>query len=497
MLPSLPVVGAKDGDWMPRLQTRWRNFFNIKEALIKSEHESPGRSRILPLLGNIDIVVLPRSEIDFVRSSYSSLSSDGHALDERQIKYLCEDKRMLDDEQRSDFDIVLLQTLDSRLPDLFDEINRSIQRYWGVDADFKDICLYDTMYCIVSHVTSHALIGHTKCTNPDLLPLLCMWHAKQISRAGRILSLFWGPVKTVLATVLTIPIYTSLSKFEAMMRSEIETRIAQYEEIWDSPNRRSTSRSDFLRRSICRAKMTDDPYLWKSRTLASRVLLLSSAVIPPSCSIITNAILDLVSKQEYIDELRHEIKTNLAEVNGEWSLSALQKMYKLRSFMLESMRVHSLGTVGHARKVVAKDGIMSPSGIQIPHGTTTALPSYGVFQDSSVYPDAHEFHPFRFSPNLRFTPSSGCWDCRQRNKSLLKSMHDLTYGLQLDTYPPRNFVLVDLQLILAYVVLNYDFGIQSDRPKDRWRGVTKLLPVNARLRVRKGERLESEGRVSS
>lgn len=55
---------------------------------------------------------------------------------------------------------------------------------------------------------------------------------------------------------------------------------------------------------------------------------------------ITHAIFDLCAMPEYIELLRSEARTALAQDKGEWQVSTLKKLHRLDSFLKESQRVN-------------------------------------------------------------------------------------------------------------------------------------------------------------
>jgi len=224
--------------------------------------------------------------------------------------------------------------------------------------------------------------------------------------------------------------------------------------------------------------------MWKTSTLSGRIMLLNFAAIHTSSFSITHALLDLVSsKQEYIDELREEIESVLAEHGGEWNKRALAKMEKLDSVLRESARLNSFVTIGIPRRVVAKDGVTTPSGVKLPYNTTVAVPSYTVLHDEETYPDAHEFKPFRFSEqrsdeNVGYVKRAG-------KQFATTSKEYLAFGHGKHACPGRFFAANELKLILAHVVMNYDFEIQESRPRNKWYGMVRVPPMEAKMRIRK------------
>ena len=56
----------------------------------------------------------------------------------------------------------------------------------------------------------------------------------------------------------------------------------------------------------------------------------------------TNALYYLLSNPEYIEPLRHEIETAVAEEG--WTKAGMDKMHKIDSFLRESQRISGVGT---------------------------------------------------------------------------------------------------------------------------------------------------------
>ena len=203
----------------------------------------------------------------------------------------------------------------------------------------------------------------------------------------------------------------------------------------------------------------------------------------------TNFILDLVSsKPEYIEELRTEVADVLNECGGVWTKAALARMVKLDSVFRESARLNTSVAEGLRRKVVAKDGLTPPSGVQIPYGNICAVPSLAVLTDDKVYPDAGTFRPFRFVEQRRDI------DTGDRRKDHVTSARltfpatsndYLAFGNGRQACPGRFFAASELKLMLAYVLMNYDLEMLDTRPPGRWIGVLRMPATDATIRVRR------------
>ncbi|KAM7198995.1 hypothetical protein V8F33_004732 [Rhypophila sp. PSN 637] len=82
--------------------------------------------------------------------------------------------------------------------------------------------------------------------------------------------------------------------------------------------------------------------MWKSTTIADRILIMNFASIHTSDYVLTQVLLDLAySKQEYLDQLREEVEMALRE-NWVWNKRTIGRLVKLDSTLRESARLNSL-----------------------------------------------------------------------------------------------------------------------------------------------------------
>ncbi|KAK4444584.1 cytochrome P450 [Podospora aff. communis PSN243] len=491
-LPKLPIVGAKEGDWFPLWQARLRNAVDFKAAVIKAEADFRGQTVLLPVLGGggNDRVMLPRSEAQFVTDQPDSvLSMHVEVVDSLQFNYTVIDSNLVHNPVHHHLiTTTLTNQIGNLVPDVSDETAQSVGETWGNDTTaWKEATLYSDMASVISRVTNRVFVGAPKCRDPNLLRV-SLRYASQLPIIGQILKATWEPIRPVAAFFLTIPLRITMRNWTAVLRDEIETRMAVYNARQRDPEKKSAEPepNDFLQWSIHQAMASGDPYMWKTSTLAARILLVNFAAIHTSTMSITGAILDLVaSKQEYIDELREEIESVLAEHGGEWNKRALAKMEKLDSVMRESARLNSFVTIGLPRRVVAKDGITTPSGVKLPYNSTVIVPSYTVLHDDERYPDAEEFKPFRFAEQ-RSDETVGY--VKRAGKQFATTSTDfLTFGHGRYACPGRFFAANELKLILGHVVMNYDFEVtgKGSRPRNKWYGMVRIPPMEAKIRIRK------------
>ncbi|KAM6506353.1 hypothetical protein FSOLCH5_013340 [Fusarium solani] len=408
----------------------------------------------------------------------------------------------------------LTHQIGNLLPDVSDEAACSFAQHWGTDtAEWKKIRVYNTMRRVISTVTSRVFVGLPIFRDPALLDAgmsFAQDFAQDVPLASQVLRVLWKPMRAVVAPLITLPNRIHTNRFYRILKPEIERRLRDYNaRITDGESKMATpSRNDFLQWFIKQAKELGDPYMYHTKTLSGRVLLLNFAGIHTSSSSITHVILDLVSsKQEYIAQLRAEISSVLASQGGQWNKRALAKMDKLDSVLRESARLNSFVTIGLSRLVVSEEGMTTPSAVHIPKGCGVNTHSYAVLHDPEVYPDAQQFQPFRFTERRedesveRHLHPSHQWigiaidpsnqrisTNRARNAFPTTSNEYLVFGHGRNACPGRFFAANMLKLMLGYLVMNYDFEMQESRPKNMWIGVNRVPPMQATIKVRRREK---------
>jgi cytochrome P450 len=226
--------------------------------------------------------------------------------------------------------------------------------------------------------------------------------------------------------------------------------------------------------------------MWRSETLADRLLILNFAALHTSSLFSTWAIFDLVSSTpEVIDELREEIRLVLSAHGGQWTKRALAQLEKLDSVMHESARLNSILAVGLRRVVLAENGLTTPSGVHLPKGTHISLPVYSVMRDETIYENAETFVPFRFSGKS----NDQCEERPKRAPNTFTSTGPdfLIFGHGKHACPGRYFAATALKLILANAILRYDFERLPLKPEGSWYGDFRLPPKKATIRVKRRE----------
>ncbi|EAQ82992.1 hypothetical protein CHGG_10810 [Chaetomium globosum CBS 148.51] len=453
-LPKLPILGAKEGDWFPFYQATWRNTINFKAAVQEADQKYRDQAVLMPVAMAQNMVLLPRSETQFVTDQPDSkLDMHTQAIDALQTDYTTTDPSLVRNPVHHKLiTTTLTNQIGNLVPDVAEETAWAFDKHWGNPDEYQEVCVYDTMRKIVGCVTNRVFVGKPKCRDPAMLV------EEHGIRPGR------APDLDSVAHDMEAPAAPPRSRGQ-VARPRAQRLPPMDHQAGQGHGRPLPVEANHPRRP--------DPPPSTSPPSTPPHFTITSAIPRTSAA----------SKQEYIDELRAEIEGVLAEHNNQWDKRALAKMQKLDSVMRESARLNSFVTIGLSRAVVAPEGIVTPSGVRIPRGVTVNVPSYPVFQDSAIYPDAREFKPFRFAEQR--SDESVEYVKRAAKAFATTSTDYLAFGHGRNACPGRFFAANELKLMLAHLVLSYDIDIGGERPRNSWFGLNRVPPLQATIRIKK------------
>ncbi|KAK9800101.1 putative Cytochrome P450 [Seiridium cardinale] len=487
--PQLPkglaLLGAKEGDWFPYWQATWRNTLNMQAAVMEAYTRYKDNAVLMPLigLGSATFVMLPASDTTFVvEQPPSVLNLRQVIVDGLQYRYTLSDNYVL--KHPLDEGKLITQTLTNQvgrfLAELADETIVGFDQQWGIDTtEFHEVSLWDTVGRVIGSVTNRAFVGLPRCRDRALLDAGTAF-AWSLPITATLLSRVWEPLRPIVAPFMTLQNRFFERRFAEALLPEIKSRMNG-----------QVRRDDFLQWSIDQARESSDPKTYTPKALATRILLMNMVSIHTSSLTFVNVILDLLSSDPgVIVELRDEVATVLEENDSIWSKRSLAKMIKLDSVFRESARLNTSVAVGLRRKVVAKEGITTPSGVHLPFGNYCAVPNLAVLSDSSVYPEPESFKPWRFA-EIRHDIDTGDRPKDHVTSARLTfpatSNDYLTWGNGRQACPGRFFATTELKLMLAYTILHYDFEMLPKRPVGTWVGIIRTPDMNVKIRVRRNK----------
>lgn len=168
----------------------------------------------------------------------------------------------------------------------------------------------------------------------------------------------------------------------------------------------------------------------------------------------------------------------MVEAEG-WTNTGIKKMLKLDSFMKEAQRVNPLacstfsspsdaGPLLTCHPVMIQRKVLKPytfvsggTSTAIPAGITLAVPISSVQMDPANYADALDFKPWRFL---------------EKEQMVQTTRTCLTFGHGRTSCPGRFFASLEMKLMLARLVWEFDLrvpgsredGSEGKKPKNWW-----------------------------
>ncbi|KAL8692055.1 MAG: hypothetical protein Q9218_002841 [Villophora microphyllina] len=191
--------------------------------------------------------------------------------------------------------------------------------------------------------------------------------------------------------------------------------------------------------------------------MAYTALAISFAAIRTSSSVPVHLLYDLCARPEYIEPLRDEIETVLAE-EGSFTKVAFNRLVKLDSFMKESQRYNPLSFLTFGRLI--HHDLRLQDGIIIPGGTLIGVAAHAVAQDPQLFPG-----PFS---GFRFVPQPGPQSV-QGPQFVTTNASNLSWGYGKHACSGRFFAANEIKILIAYFLLHFDFkfgGGRTERPKN-------------------------------
>ncbi|KAF2135571.1 uncharacterized protein K452DRAFT_281332 [Aplosporella prunicola CBS 121167] len=173
------------------------------------------------------------------------------------------------------------------------------------------------------------------------------------------------------------------------------------------------------------------------------------AAIQSMAAQIMQCVINLSIYDEYVPGLREEVESALNASGGKMDRAALQKLWKLDSFMKETGRHDTLDLMGFQRKV--QEPLTMSNGMHIPVGARIVLPTGAINMDSNYYD-----HPAQFD-GLRFYRRRIASETEQNKHQFVSvGKTDLAWGYGRHACPGRFIAEVAMKLVLVEFLVKYE-----------------------------------------
>jgi len=368
---------------------------------------------------------------------------------------------------------VIRSKLTRNIADIFKEVRDELVRYLDASIpvhgdDWVKVPIVETMQSVVCATTNRVFVGAPLCQDQDYQNLNLNF-AVNLIKFATVISLFPKPLKPIAARVLSnLP--SQIRREMEFIRPMVEDRFARMEEFgedWDKPN-------DMLMWFMSQSRGVEKSL----ESLAQRLLVVNFVAIHTTSLTFTKVLYCLLSNPEYIEPLRLDVETAVAEEG--WTKAGMDKMHKIDSFLRESQRVDDILTVNR----LALRPFTFSNGVTVPAGTLIAIPSAAVQTDGEIYLNAEEFDGFRFA-KLR-----ECYgNAVAGHKATSTSAQHLSFGCGRHACPGRFFAVNEVKALLAHVVVTYDIKFEVGKQAPRSLIINSVrIPGKANVMFRKRQK---------
>lgn len=393
----------------------------------------------------------------------------------------------------------LPRRLAAMVPDMEDELSSAFDDTWGTDTQkWKDIGVFDNLMNIIPRATNRMVVGLPLCRNEDYLSNMKSFTNDVVTAAMVVLRFTPHWLKSVVGRIATMPNtyhWKNTAKYTLPM---IIDRLANIRKKKEDPTFDWIEPNDYISWHINIALAEDRQDELTPEMISRRLMPINFAAIHTTTLTITNCLFDLISSdpsKHYLEGIREEAERVLAEEGGKWTKAGLARCYRADSTVRESMRISNFMTRGVLRKVLPEGGVENKAeGWRASKGAYIGFDVHSVQHDPEIYPVPETYDAFRFSrPKEEGEASS---NDKRKGEELLKSKNTdlittsdtfLPFGHGRHACPGRFFVSLELKMLLAYMVMNYEVEPLATRPPNTWFGQNNLPPFKAKIRVKRRE----------
>lgn len=504
-IAELKFLNSEPGEWFPYLRSLYRNTLDLKKTLHLHHTEHKDETVRVPIYGpgQDKLILLPSSQRKWlVDQPESSVSMHEQTTQHFQWNY----GTVYPTRDHNAVPIHIISTKLTReignlIPTLSEELDLALAKHWGGDDssnEWKEVGVYDTLRPIIGQAINRIFIGgESHCRNEAVLDT-GFGYAQAIPLAANMLWLIPNPLRRLLAPLVTLPSRWYERKWFKLTLGEVHRRLAarghhgKGSEKYAGDHKGETEENDFLNWLIAYGESQGDPYLLDPEVLSARILLLNAFALHTNVFAIVHMVLDIVGSgaeqgSKDVAELRREINEVRAAHSDEegWNKRSLAQLEKLDSSFRESQRMNTILSLGPLR-IVGKDGVTTPSGVQVPRGYQLGIPAYSIHYDEEIYgSDAASFKPFRFYNRRKDAQGNGDNLKGARQAWATTSADYLSFGAGLNSCPGRFFASGMIKVLMANILLRYDFEFQEKRPDNVWFGTNHIPPMNAKMRIRR------------
>ncbi|KAK8012516.1 cytochrome P450 [Apiospora marii] len=358
----------------------------------------------------------------------------------------------------------LTQNIGALTPGLIKEIGFALDRHIGSPSSFTPITLHNVIQKVVAQAISCAFVGHPLCRDDVYLGNIRAF-TRAVLVSAELIRPFPDSWKPYL--IRLTPVWRRRKFAEELMHSVV---LARLRKTYKAKEAKPVDLLQWLADTAPSRERNVTKFV-------ERLMRMNLEAIHTTTSILTGAVMQIsLTPDLYTSALRQEILPLLE--NGLITQKTMLYATKLDSFVREAGRINPVSMIGLKR--VARKEFRFRDGTVIPKGTRLGVPTVAIHQDASLYTNPDAFDGFRFS-KLREEHHNGT----TMHEAASTGLEYLTFGHGKHVCPGRFFATDLMKLVLAVLVIRYDFKLPPNtKPRKRYFGEHEIPDFNLRVLVK-------------
>ena len=390
----------------------------------------------------------------------------------------------------------LPRNLSKLVPAIQDEMEHSINTSWGFDTEsWKEITVWTNLMYIISYATNRMFVGLPLCRNDEYLENMRSF-AMDIIASSSLLSFVPTWLKPIVGPIVTIPNRRHWAATAKFTRPLIDARKESLKRKQEDPAFKWEEPNDYIGWTLSLATAENRQDELNADLISRRLMAINFAAIHTTTITATNLFFDLFSvdpSKGYVEGIREEAEQVFREEGGRWTKAGLQRLHRADSAIRESMRISNFMSRNITRIVIADKGITNTAeGWHAPKGAYVSADVTNTMHDPEIYPDPNVYDAFRYSRPREESEARGVSEKGKVDGASLKNVDMintsdtfLTFSHGRHACPGRFFVALELKMMLAYVLLNYDVEHLETRPKNTWFNTASVPDSKGSIRVKR------------
>lgn len=398
---SIPWVGYGKG-WIAGIQ----NFLAMTKA--KSwfldgyrEYSKKDKSFVIPAtLGMGAEIVLPQSQLRWMFDQPDNVLSTSEAhYDALAGDYSFVEPVILKDPYHEHvIHKNLVRNLNTIIPQIEYEVPSAVTLTYGNDTkNFKKLDCLQSFMDIVPTLSNRLLVGTPLCRNRQFVDAVVAFTVDAI-RNQYILSLAPAAIRGILGHLLGLVSTYHYRQSAKHTMPLIKQRISDIKkkDSGDPAYKDWTPPNDFVTWSYLTA-MAEGRYDEADPVrISQRIMPLNFAANHTTSITAYDTLTNILhADPDVLRSLRSEAYEVMKE--GGFTKQNLGRMHRMDSVIRESQRFAPLSLTFSMRKVVAKEGVVTPEGVHVKQGTVLSCPWGSIAFDEEIIERANEFDAFRYS----------------------------------------------------------------------------------------------------